>query len=226
MPERDLNHKKSGQMLDHPIFVESIRQIQNQLGPTGLDSFQQQVLVRLIHSSGDIDLLSLLSFSPGACKLGISALKSGGIILTDTAMAAAAVLPMARRTLNNRVGCVLDWAPNKSPQGSTRTAAGMIKAWPELADQSQINQLPIVLIGSSPTALEALLDLVEQGALAPSLIIGMPVGFVGVLQSKYRLANSGLPHILLNGTRGGAGLAAAAINALLRAAVLSDLEEN
>jgi Precorrin isomerase len=78
--------------------------------------------------------------------------------------------------------------------------------------------MPVVLIGSAPTALEQLLDQWAAGAAAPTLVIGMPVGFVGVAESKRRLAASGLAQIRLEGSRGGAGLVGAALNALLRAA--------
>jgi precorrin-8X/cobalt-precorrin-8 methylmutase len=78
----------------------------------------------------------------------------------------------------------------------------------------------VVLIGSAPTALERLLDLVAAGAPPPALVIGMPVGFIGVAESKRRLATSGLAQIRLDGPRGGGGLVAAACNALLRAAAL------
>ena len=78
----------------------------------------------------------------------------------------------------------------------------------------------VVLIGSAPTALERLLDRVAQGDPPPALVIGMPVGFVGVAESKRRLAASGLPQVRLEGSRGGAGLVAAAVNALLRRAWL------
>ena len=81
---------------------------------------------------------------------------------------------------------------------------------------------PVVLIGSAPTALEVLLKQVEAGSSKPSLVIGMPVGFVGVPESKRHLAYSGLAQIRLEGTRGGAGLVAAAVNALLRVAAGSD----
>jgi len=95
------------------------------------------------------------------------------------------------------------------------------RAWQELVVEAGTQQqAPIVLIGSAPTALEALLDLVSTGASSPSLIVGMPVGFVGVAESKRRLAASGLAHIRLQGTRGGAGLVAATVNALLRASQL------
>ena len=206
---------------DHPIFCESIRRIHNHLGSTGLDPLQQQVLERLIHSSGDFGLTPLLRFSPGACELGLTALQAGAPILTDTAMAAAAVRPMALRTLNSSVSSVLEWAPHQASPGFTRTALGLRRAWQELVvEVGSQQQAPIVLIGSAPTALEALLDLVATGARPPNLIIGMPVGFVGVAESKRKLAASGLAQIRLEGSRGGAGLAAATVNALLRASQL------
>ena len=207
--------------LDHPIFTESIRCIREQLGVTGLDPLQQQVLERLIHSSGDFGLTPLLRFSPEACELGLAALQAGAPILTDTAMAAVAVRPMARRTLKTSVRCVLEWAPDDVPRDATRTAEGLRSAWKELAAKYVDQQAPIVLIGSAPTALEALLDLVSAGAPSPSLIVGMPVGFVGVAESKRRLSASGLAQIRLEGSRGGAGLVAATVNALLRASQLS-----
>ncbi len=207
-------------MADHPIFTESIRRIRALLGETGLDPLQQQVLERLVHSSGDPGLQTLLRFSEGACEQGLAALKAGAVVLTDTAMAAAAVTPMAARTLGTDVRCLLDWAPAQSPPGSTRSAAAMQRAWPELiaVASAEGQSMPLVLVGSAPTALDQLLDQVEQGAAPPSLVIGMPVGFVGVPESKRRLADTALAQIRLEGTRGGAGLVAAAANALLRAA--------
>ena len=200
---------------DHPIFIKSIRRIREALGPTALGPLEQQVLERLVHSSGDLTLGGLLQFTPGACERGLEALRSGALILTDTAMAAAAVAPMAKRTLGTQVRTVLEWAPDRAPQGSTRTAIGIERAWNDLSGE---RSSPLLLIGSAPTALDRMLDLVAGGAVAPSLVIGMPVGFVGVAESKRRLAASGLPQIRLEGSRGGAGLVGAAVNALLRAA--------
>jgi precorrin-8X/cobalt-precorrin-8 methylmutase len=193
--------------VDHPIFTESVRRIRQWLGPTGLDPAQQEVLERLVHSSGDLTLAPDLRFSPGACDAGMAALAAGSVILTDTAMAAAAVAPMARRTFGNRVASVLEWAPAEAPPGGTRAAEGMAAALAE-------HPAAVVLIGSAPTALERLLERVEPPG--PPLVIGMPVGFVGVAESKRHLASSVLPQIRLEGSRGGAGLAAAACNALLR----------
>ena len=205
--------------LDHPIFSESIRLIRAALADqadalASLPLVEQEVLLRLIHSSGDLSLVPDVCWSEGACQAGLKALAAGAAILTDTAMAAAAVAPMARRTSGNRVSSVLDWAPAQAPSGSTRAAAGM---------QLALQEYPgaVVLIGSAPTALELLLEQVATGnCAAPALVIGMPVGFVGVAESKRHLAESGLPQIRLEGSRGGAGLVGAAVNALLRRAWL------
>ncbi len=203
---------------DHPIFLESLEFIQEKLGSTGLGSLEEQVLERLIHTSGDFAIQSLLKFSDKACNQGSHALQQGAEILVDTSMTAAGVHPMAKRTLQTPVHCLLDWAPKSVEGRETRTAIGLRNAWAKLSDTPYP---PIVLIGSSPTALEALLDLVLEGFSAPSLIIGMPVGFIGVQRSKNRLAGLDLPQIRIEGSRGGSALAAATVNALLRASVIS-----
>ncbi len=219
-------------MLDHPIFTESIGLIRDLLAEqargdaqlarllAGLNGPERDVLERCIHSSGDPEVAWLLRFSPRACVAGLAALASGAPIVTDTAMAAAAVAPMAGRTFANRVVCGLDWAPPQAPAGSTRAAAGLAAALAALQGPGpdSCGQAPVVLIGSAPTALEELLRLVAAAALpAPALVIGMPVGFVGVAASKRHLAASGLAQIRLEGAKGGAALVAAACNALLRA---------
>lgn len=203
--------------MDHPIFTESVRRIQGWLGDTGLPEAEHDVLVRVVHSGGDPGLAPLLRFAPGACRVGLEALAAGAVILTDTAMAAAAVAPMARRSFGNPVASVLDWAPPRAAAGDTRSAAGMAAA---LA----VHPNAVVLVGSAPTALERLLRLAAEGRCRPALVVGMPVGFVGVAESKRRLAASDLPQIRLEGSRGGAGLAAAAVNALLRRAWLDRLQ--
>ena len=223
-------------MRDHPIFTESLFRIRALLlgraaGDPGLaarlaalDPLERDVLERCIHSSGDVTIASDLCFGSGACARGLAALVAGSPILTDTAMAAAAVAPMARRSFGNRVVSVLEWAPAQAPAGGTRTAVGMARALAELApvgSQAPGSEglAPLVLIGSAPTALEVLLERVEAGlAAAPALLIGMPVGFVGVAESKRHLTASGLSQIRLEGSRGGAALVAAACTALLRAA--------
>tara|TARA_Y100001968_G_scaffold85597_1_gene76728 strand:- start:407 stop:1039 length:633 start_codon:yes stop_codon:yes gene_type:complete len=204
---------------EHPIFHESITYIRSKLGTTGLDNVQQSILERIIHSSGDLGLHKCIRFSPRACDKAINALKNDARILTDTYMAVSAISPMAKRTIKSDVQCILSKAPNSfDSTKTTRSAIGMTNIWLDLEKQGNLLASPIVVIGSSPTALISLLDLVECGHTKPSLIIGMPVGFIGVSESKNRLLNSDCPFIVLEGSKGGASLAAATTNALLRAA--------
>jgi precorrin-8X/cobalt-precorrin-8 methylmutase len=208
------------EQLDHPIFQESVRRIRAWLEPTGvyqrLSPLEQELVERLVHSSGDLELAPQVAWTPQACALGAQVLAEGAVILTDTAMAAAAVAPMAQRTFANPVHTILEWAPAKI-SGSTRSALGMAAALEALASRPLV-----VLIGSAPTALERLLELVADGACPPpALVIGMPVGFVGVEESKRHLGVSSLVHLRLEGSKGGAGLVAAACNALLRHAWLA-----
>ena len=206
---------------EHPIFLESVKYIRSKIGITGLDQVQQSILERIIHSSGDFGLQSCLKFSPTACRDAIKALKNGATIVTDTYMAEAAISPMAKRTLNSNIECILGMAPvsiSIDTTLTTRSAIGMRSIWLDFEVRDDSFNAPVVVIGSSPTALMSLLDLVESGYGKPSLIIGMPVGFIGVSESKSRLMDSECQYIVLEGSKGGASLAAAAMNALLRAA--------
>tara|TARA_Y100001968_G_scaffold269655_1_gene260553 strand:+ start:617 stop:1249 length:633 start_codon:yes stop_codon:yes gene_type:complete len=204
---------------EHPIFLESIEYIRSQIGLTGLDSVQQSVLERIIHSSGDLSIKSDLRFSSNACEQGITSLKKGATIVTDTYMAAAAVSPVAQRTINSNVQCILKMAPEFIDSSSkTRSSIGMQRMWLDMEKKNELSVGPVVVIGSAPTALMTLLDLIQEGSHRPSLIIGMPVGFIGVAESKKRLSNSDCSHIILDGSKGGASLASATVNALLRAA--------
>ena len=204
---------------EHPIFLESIEYIRSQIGLTGLNTVQQSVLERIIHSSGDLNMQPFLRFSFNACEDGINALKKGADILTDTFMAEAAISPVAKRTFNSNVKCILEMAPECIDSSSkTRSAIGMKRMWLDMEKTEEFLVGPVVVIGSAPSALITLLDLIQKGTKRPSLIIGMPVGFIGVSECKNRLLNSDFTHIVLEGSKGGASLAAATVNALLRAA--------
>ncbi|KGG13674.1 MULTISPECIES: precorrin-8X methylmutase [Prochlorococcus] len=206
--------------IDHPIFQQSIRYIQAQLGNTRLEPLEQEVLERLIHTSGDFSIQNLLKFSPDACQKGILALKNGAPIITDTTMAQVGIGTMARKTLQPSLHCALDWAPSeKELTDIPRTVSGMLAACNDLSKKWVGHQSPIVVIGSAPKALIALIELISAGKFVPSLVIGMPVGFISVLESKRLLSNTLVPQIRLEGNRGGAALAAASVNALLRAAI-------
>ena len=206
-------------VIDHPIFLESIRYIRSHLGANDLNYLEKKVLERLVHTSGDLSVQNLIAFSEGACEKGLEALKNGAPILTDTDMAAAAIKSMAENTTRNKVYTARMWFGEKNHKNLTKTAYGLSEGWKELSVQNSGIKSPIVVIGSSPTALTYLIDILENAKDLPSLIIGMPVGFIGVEKSKNKLISTNLPNIVLNSTRGGAAMAAAAVNALLRESI-------
>ena len=201
---------------DHPIFLESIRFIRSNLIKNNFNYFENRVLERLVHTSGDFNIQKLLEFSEGACEKAIQSLKDGAPILTDTDMAAVAIKSMAKNTCGNSVFSSKQWFNDKDLLGLTKTAYGIEKGWIELSAKNSGSKSPIIVIGSSPTALVNLLEILKNSKQIPSLIVGMPVGFIGVKQSKDKLLNTNYPRIVVNSSRGGAAMAAAAVNALLR----------
>ena len=203
-------------VIDHPIFLESIKFIRSNLEVNDLNYLEKKVLERLVHTSGDFSVQNLISFSEGACEKGLQALQNGAPILTDTDMAAAAIKTMAENTARNKVFTARMWFGENNHTKLTKTAYGLSEGWKELSAINSGSKSPIVVIGSSPTALIYLIDILENAKDLPSLIIGMPVGFIGVEKSKNKLISTDLPRIVLNSTRGGAAMAAAAVNALLR----------
>jgi len=203
-------------VIDHPIFLESIKFIRSNLEVNDLNYLEKKVLERLVHTSGDFSVQKLIEFSDGACERGLQALKNGAPILTDTDMAAAAIKSMANNTNRNKIFTARMWFGENNHTKLTKTAYGLSEAWKELSEKNSGLKSPIVVIGSSPTALTYLIDILKNAKDLPSLIIGMPVGFIGVEKSKNKLISADLPSIVLNSTRGGAAMAAAAVNALLR----------
>ena len=203
-------------MKDHPILIKSLSYIRSNLDENNFNYLENKVLERLVHTSGDFNIQNLLEFSEGACEKALKSLRNGAPILTDTDMAAAAIKSMAKNTSGNKVVSAKKWFNDKDLVGLTKTAYGIEKGWIELSVKNFESKSPIIVIGSSPTALINLLKILENSKQIPSLIIGMPVGFIGVIQSKQKLLNTNYPRILLNSTRGGAAMAAAAVNALLR----------
>ena len=203
-------------LIDHPIFLESIRFIKSNLGKNNLSYLENKVLERLIHTSGDFTIENLLEFSEHACEKTIKSLQEGAPILTDTDMAAAAIKSMAQHTSRNKVFSAKKWTKDNDLKGKTKTAYGIEKGWIELSAKNLGFKSPIIVIGSSPTALINLLEILKNSKQIPSLIIGMPVGFIGVRQSKEKLLNTTYPRIVVKSTRGGAAMAAATVNALLR----------
>lgn len=179
------------------------------------DADQQQVAMRLVHTSGDPTLVEALSFSADAVTAGCTALKRGAGVLCDVKMVRHGI---SQRFLNGgQVHCFLEEATEMAPttSGETRSMVAIAHWRDHLADN-------LVAIGNAPTALFRLLELLYDGAPRPALIIGMPVGFISAAEAKEALvehaAMLGVPYITLRGRRGGSALAAATLNALARLA--------
>ena len=168
------------------------------------------IALRLVHATAMPELVRDLRFSPGAGTAGQAALLAGAPIVADCKMVADGIRAglVAGR---NEIICALDGpgtAAYARERGTTRAAAGIALARIDGG---------VIAIGNAPTALFALLDLIEDGAAKPALILGFPVGFIGAAESKQALAGAGIgvPFITLAGRFGGSALAAAAVNALL-----------
>jgi precorrin-8X/cobalt-precorrin-8 methylmutase len=165
---------------------------------------------RLIHTCGDMDILSRLVLPVAAVEAGMAALRRGAPVFTDTEMACRGVPKRRMEALGSTVLSLLALPgvhERARRERCTRSRAALLEAAPLLPGA-------IVAIGNAPTALLALLELLEQGLAAPALIIGMPVGFVNAAESKELLCRSPYPHLCLRGRKGGSPLAAASVNAL------------
>jgi len=193
------------------IYRRSFATIRAEAGLDGLDPVLERVVVRMIHASGMVDLATDVAASPGFGRSAETALGAGAPILCDTSMVAAGIT-RARLPARNDVICALGdpQVPELAARlGTTRTAAA-IELWRDRLDGA------VVVVGNAPTALFRLLEVVEDGAARPAAVIGVPVGFVGAVESKLALAEhpAGLEHLVVHGRRGGSAIAAAAVNAL------------
>ncbi|MEV6623223.1 precorrin-8X methylmutase [Amycolatopsis sp. NPDC051106] len=169
--------------------------------------------VRMIHACGMVDLVDDLRYTLDVVESGRAALEAGAPILCDAQMIASGV---TRRRLpaGNEVVCTLS-APSvpslAERMGTTRSAAAL-ELWRDKLPGS------VVAIGNAPTALFRLLELLDEGVGVPAAIIGVPVGFVGAVESKVELAKRApAPYLVVHGRRGGSAMAVAAINALASA---------
>lgn len=176
-----------------------------------LDPENEPVIKRVIHTTADFDYVNNLVFSEGAVKKGIEALKSGCDIVTDTQMARSGINKAALAKLGCEAHCFMsdeDVAADAKARGVTRAVVSMEKA-------AGLDKPLIFAIGNAPTALIALDELIRAGRLSPRLVIGVPVGFVNVVESKELMIASEVPHIVARGRKGGSNVAAAIVNALL-----------
>ena len=222
-------------MIDNinPADIEkrSFEIISELLGAKELDPQNAPVVKRVIHTTADFDYADNLVFSEDAVAKGLAALRAGCDIVTDTQMAKAGINKTILARLGGTVHCFMtdpDVAAEAKKRGITRAFVSMEKA-------AAIGKPCIFAIGNAPTALIALYDLIKSGKTAPALVIGVPVGFVNVIESKELILNmnshagdqtddsvnersgakTDIPYIVAKGRKGGSNVAAAICNALL-----------
>ena len=196
-----------------PMDIEkrSFEIITELLGDKQLDPENELVIKRAIHTTADFDYAENLVFSPHAVRVGIEALRGGCDIVTDTQMAKSGINKNILGKLGGEVHCFMsdtDVAAEAKERGITRAFVSMERA-------SKLEKPCIFAIGNAPTALVSIHELVAAGKLHPALVIGVPVGFVNVVESKEMIIESGVPHIVARGRKGGSNVAAAICNALL-----------
>ena len=195
------------------IEARSFEIISHELGARALDPENELVIKRVIHTSADFDYLDNLVFSPHATSIGVRALQDGCSIVTDTSMAAAGINKRVLARFGGRVHTFIgdeDVAAEAKERGLTRSAVCMERA-------AALGEPLIFAVGNAPTALVRLYEMLQAGQMAcpPALIIGVPVGFVNVVESKELICSLDTPHIVARGRKGGSNVAAAICNALL-----------
>jgi precorrin-8X/cobalt-precorrin-8 methylmutase len=193
------------------IYRRSFAIIRDEADLTLVPDDLEKLAVRVVHSCGMVDVVGDLRASAGAGDAGRGALAAGAPVLVDASMVAHGVT-RSRLPAANEVVCTLGdpRVPELAATMATTRSAAAVDLWlPHLGGA-------VVVVGNAPSALWRLLELLDDGAPRPALILGFPVGFVGAAESKEALvaASHGVPYVTVLGRRGGSAMAAAAVNAL------------
>lgn len=200
------------QVLPEEIEKRSFEIITEELGEKVLNPEEERIIKRVIHTTADFEYADNLVFSKGAVEKALNALKEGVPIVTDTNMGKAGINKRALKQAGGEVFCFMadeDVAKAAKENGTTRAAASMEKA-------ARMEKDCIFAVGNAPTALIKLYELIKDGIISPRLVIGAPVGFVNVEQSKELILTlEETPYIIARGRKGGSNVAAAICNALL-----------
>jgi precorrin-8X/cobalt-precorrin-8 methylmutase len=193
------------------IEQRSFEIITEEIGDVYLDDQIAPIVKRVIHTSADFEYLHNLCFSEQAVDKALEAIRRGTDIITDTNMALSGINKAALAKSGGKAYCFMadeDVARKAVEKGSTRASISMEKA-------AEMGKPLIFAIGNAPTALIKLDELIRNHQVEPALIIGVPVGFVNVVESKELIMKSGVPFIVARGRKGGSNVAAAIVNALL-----------
>lgn len=198
-------------VLPEDIERRSFEIIETELGGREFPENIKPILYRVIHTTADFDYADNLCFSENAVETALDLLKSGAVIVTDTNMAKAGINKSALGKLGCEVMCFMsdpETAAAAKAYGTTRATASVDRA-------AQLGKPVIFVCGNAPTALIRLHEHIVSGDFSPAFVIGVPVGFVNVVQSKELIMQDGVPYIVARGRKGGSNVAAAIVNALL-----------
>ena len=195
------------------IEKRSFAIIEEELAQGGirLDADNAPVIMRCIHASADFDYAKTLVFSPDAVHVMKALILEGADIVTDTNMALAGINKKKLAAFGGESHCFMadpEVAAEASARGVTRAVVSMERA-------AGLPKKVIFAVGNAPTALIRLHELMEEGRYTPAFVIGVPVGFVNVVQAKELFIDSGIPGIINRGRKGGSSIAAAIVNAVL-----------
>ncbi len=197
---------------EHAITNASFAQIDREIGDHGFTAAEYVIARRVIHTTADFEFTQLIRFSGEPIAAANQALRHGQPVVTDVSMVAAGIATVMAKTWQTpvtvAVQCADESSAPKMNEGYTRSAQGM---------QICALQQPgaIFAVGNAPTALLALCEGIAEGKWRPALVIGAPVGFINVVESKQALAALAVPYILVAGRKGGSAVAAAILNALM-----------
>lgn len=186
---------------------QSFAVIDQEIGEHSFAPAEYAIVRRIIHSTADFEFKHLVQFSEGAIESGMAALQQGIPIITDVSMVRQGSVNLVQQTFKNSLISAVEQATEALP-GKTRTETGVLRC---------LKQYPeaIYVIGNAPTALLALCQRVMETSISPALVIGAPVGFISVVESKMMLSRTPVPQIRVDGRKGGSPVAAAILNALI-----------
>ena len=204
-----MNAERIMQPMD--IEKKSFEIIESHISDIFIPDDRKDIVKRVIHTTADFVFVENLKFSDGSISSALKALKEGATIVTDTNMAYSGINKTALAKIGGKAVCFMsdsDVAEEAKKREITRAAVSMEKA-------CSVSGNLIFAIGNAPTALLELDSLIKEGKVVPSLIIGVPVGFVNVCESKEIIMESGVPYIVAKGRKGGSNVAAAICNALI-----------
>ena len=203
--------KRNNTMKPNEIEAKSFSIIDEEAGDHGFSPDKWAVVRRMIHTTADFEYIQTVRFSPDALEAGISAIRAGRPVFTDTRMARQGIRQRDLDKFGGETVCLI----SDEAVAKTAVETGVTRAHAAVdAAASRLNGA-VYAVGNAPTALLRLLELEKEGKITPGLVIGLPVGFVNAAESKAALAETTIPHITNLGRKGGSNVAAAVVNALI-----------